>query len=73
MNKIKPCQKCGSYDVGVKDSYGTLFSNKIKTWAYCRRCGFRGPVVILQDSIDLDQLDLEIEAAMEAWNRRADK
>lgn len=71
-DKLKPCQKCGSYNVGVKDSYGSLFPSRIKTWAYCRVCGFKGPVVILRDSNNLGQLDLEIEKAIKAWNRRAD-
>ena len=63
-DKLKPCKKCGSYNVGVKDSYGSLFPSRIKTWAYCRVCGFKGPVVILRDSNAI-----EIERAIDAWNR----
>jgi len=66
--KTKPCSRCGSVDIGVKDSLGNLFPSRVKTWAYCCKCGFKGPVVILIDSIDFGQLDLEIEKAITAWN-----
>ncbi len=61
------CPVCGGSEIGVKDAViqTPLQRNYKKVWAFCRRCGRKGPETIctLNDS-DSD----EISAGYKSWN-----
>ncbi|MBR6396675.1 MAG: hypothetical protein IKS09_06880 [Lachnospiraceae bacterium] len=62
------CPNCGCKVIGVKDiAIPTPWKKEIRrTWAYCKRCGHKGPEGIC--NIEASKL-IEVNSAIKAWNK----
>ena len=64
MITIKPCPFCESKDIGVKDSVLDE-----RSFAYCRQCHSRGPIVNIPETSNISDEEI-MKLAYKAWNKR---